>query len=467
MALPNTQYDVVLVHPPADALVEYLDAPDFPNIGIAYLGDYLEKHLSVTPALLDARLARLSLNETLDQIVSLRPRMVGITAMTHMINMAAALAKGVRERLPGARLILGGVHATFLPEQTLKEFPQFDIVVVGEGEIPLARLVESLLNGGDYKSIEGLCFSNNGVLINNGRAKPVEDLNELGKPAWHLFDQEVVRKYCRKIPIITSRGCPFKCNFCSRPYGQKFRKRRADLVVEEMAEHSAQLSLRHFWFFDENFSLDKKKIEELCLDLLDKRLDFTWETSVHVNTIDRQVAGLMKQAGCFRVGFGVESGNEQIIRSMGKGITKRRVLEAHKLLKKEGFITTSFFILGHPGETRKTIWDTIRFAVQLNADQTSIAIVVPYPGTQVWELALQGRGGYRKLSPKWSDYNKLIGNAIEIEGISRREMEILQMLGIGFIFLFNLRFHNLWIMFRENEQLVLKILKKIFSPVAS
>ena len=151
----------------------------------------------------------------------------------------------------------------------------------------------------------------------------------------------------------------------------------------------------------------------------------------------------MAQAGCYEINFGIESGNEEILKQIGKGITLADARRASYLAKKIGIQVASLFIIGHPGETKQTVMDTINFAVELNSDRLALGIMVPYPGTEVARMAANGEGGYKMLSQNWSDFNKYFGNALEIKGLSRKEMEKLQAWGYLKFYLWNFRFIDL------------------------
>ena len=195
-------------------------------------------------------------------------------------------------------------------------------------------------------------------------------------------------------------------------------------------------------------------------------MNISWSCLVHANTVDEELIHQMKEAGCSYVGFGVESGDEEIIKNMKKGVTKKRIIRARRLLEAGGLTTLCFFIIGHPHETRKSIWNSIKFMVQLNADETAIGIMVPYPGTETWDLARQGIGGYKRLSNNWSDYNKQIGNAVELEGISRKEMEFYQLLGYFLIYFINFRFVSMFKQIFKQYSLITEIISKMIRSLA-
>jgi anaerobic magnesium-protoporphyrin IX monomethyl ester cyclase len=466
MAFLRDQYDVVLVSPPAEAILEIYDMPDFPAIGIAYVGAALERLAGVSPALIDGRLSRLTLEQTIDQIVALRPRVVGLTAMTPMIATAARVAQGVKERIGDAVCVIGGFHASALPERTLREFPVFDYAVAGEGELAFAELASAVLAARVPPPIAGV-FSREGAPpagLERGALPPT--LDELGQPGWHLYDPDVIAERVRALPVMSQRGCPFSCNFCSRPYGQAVRRRTPRLVIDEIERNVGRYGVDKIHFFDETFTVDRRHTRDLCEELLKRRLPeragFT--SLVHANTIDAPLARLMKAAGCVWVGFGVESGDEGVLARMKKGVTKEGLVRARRILKEAGLTTIGYFTLGHPHETRRAMWRTLAFAARLNPDVAAIGIIVPYPGTEIWDLAVRGEGGYARLSPDWSDYNKQLGNAVELRAVGRREVEFYQLLGYALHYLWNLRLRDMARVARQHLPLLLSIVAKIAAP---
>lgn len=174
----------------------------------------------------------------------------------------------------------------------------------------------------------------------------------------------------------------------------------------------------------------------------------------------------MYLAGCSFTGYGVETGDDNIMSQMNKGVTKEKIIATRSILKKTGITTSTYFMLGHPNETRMSIFRTIMFAVRLNPDTAAIGIMVPYPGTEIWDLASKGEGGYVKLSHNWEDFNKQLGNAIQLKNISRREIEFYQLLAYASIYLFNFRFVDLFKVAKENFNLLYSMLVKILIPAS-
>ena len=445
MAFEKKQYDVVLVEPPNKQVVERYDQPNFPAIGVAYIGNYLQTSLGLTPAIIDAKLGKMTIDETIEKIISLNPKIVGLSAMTHIVKTAGYIAKKIKERLPKTVTVLGGFHATFLPEQTLNEFPGLDFVSVGEGEICWSKFADSILNNkGDIENIKGLWFRKDGKVVDMGRGEIPKTLDELGEPGWHLFDQEVIHKYASEIPVIGMRGCPFTCNFCSRPYGRSVRLRTPKLIVDEIERNQKKYNIRFFEFWDETFTVNKKHTQDLCKEIIDRKLNIEYYCMTHANTFDLETAKMMRESGCCTAGLGVESGNDEILLKMGKAAKKENILRARNIFKEAGIRVTCYLIVGHPNETYKTIFETIKFAAKVNCEETAIGIMVPYPGTEIYKMALAGEGGYVKMSIDWDDYNKQMGNAVELKNISRRQLELFQLAAYFWLYIVNGRWKDLY-----------------------
>lgn len=430
---------ILLVNPPAEVARECYDTPDYPHIGLAYIAGYLRDR-GIASAVIDGKLARKTVDRTIAEIIEHRPRILGLTAMTHMIATAHRIAREVKSSLPDTVIVLGGFHGSFLPERTLREFPCFDYIVVGEGEIAFHKLVLAVLSGGDPGDIPGIARRNGDQIRLNGRGEVHENLDDHGLPAWDLFPP------AKMYPVMTQRGCPFGCNFCSRPYGRKNRQRSIAHIVAELERNLEHFGNTHTDFYDETFTVRKDHVSKLCEAIVERgihRKTSFW-AYVHANTIDLPTARLMKRANFKSVGFGVESGNPEIMKRMKKGVGPEDILRAAKVLREAKLHFSAYFIIGHPNETKATARDTIRLAAKVNADNVAIGLMVPYPGTEIWDLATRGKGGYKLISVNWEDFNKQIGNAIELESLSRKQMEWLQLKGYLYVYLRNFRFREMF-----------------------
>ena len=455
---------VLLVSPPAEVVRECYDTPNYPAIGIAYVAGYLKSH-GIDVAVLDGKLARLTVEDAAREITQCNPRVLGLSAMTHEIATAAKIAKTVRKACPDSVIVLGGFHGTFLPERTLREFPIFDYIVVGEGELAFLDFVKAVFerrNPGGIQGVASRTLSTDGSVADirvNGRAEVAENLDDLGTPAWELFPK------AEMYPIMTQRGCPFGCNFCSRPYGRKVRRRSPAHVVAELIRSVERFGCRHVDFYDETFTVRRDYVQGLCDAIIDAGLHekLTFWSYVHANTIDLPTARKMKAAGFREVGFGVESGNPDIMKQMRKGVSREDVMKARDVFREANLKFAAYFIIGHPNETPASVKDTIDLAVRLNPDSVAFGIMTPYPGTQIWEMATRGQGGYKMLSMKWEDFNKQIGSALELETLSRKQMEILQLRAYITVYLRNLRFRELFQAVIGNRRRIAFILRKLLS----
>ena len=434
-----TSISTLLLNPPPPKAAEAHDAPEYGHLGLAYVAAYLRSQ-GHPVSVIDAKLARLSVAATLERIGQMQPGLLGLTAYTQEITHVAWLAEQIKSRWPRIRIVLGGIHATVLPRETLEEFPWFDFLVFGEGEITLHELVEALNRSAPLDGIAGLAYRRNDTIhVGAPRAWNTE-LDDLPFPAWDLFPRT------EHYSLSTARGCPFRCIFCTRPYGNQVRARSAGSVVREFQELVTKYGAKRITFRDETFGANRRRALEIADALIAERASERAEFYVHsrVDTVDEELLEKLKRAGCTIIGFGVESGNEAILQRSGKGITLDRARQSVAMAQRLGFRTASYFILGFPGETRRTAWDTIHFARQLNTDFVSIGIMMPFPKTEIAEMVRRGEGGYKRISYSWADYNKQTGAVVELESMGRRTLVLFQILGYLMCYVCNLRFGSLF-----------------------
>ncbi|HUT23267.1 MAG TPA: radical SAM protein [Sumerlaeia bacterium] len=431
-----------------------------PLLGLGCLAGYLRSR-GVAVAIVDALFDRLGLEETVAAVTARAPRVVGFTAMTHEVNRAAQVAQEIRRAVPGAQTVIGGPHATALPRRTLEECEVFDFAVFGEGEETLFELVEALRTGAwDFGGVKGLAWrlrGKAGEIVTNERRPWVEDLDRLPPPAWDLYGPSDVYQ------IFASRGCPYRCIFCMRVLGERVRFRSPRNVVDEMESVVERYHPRQIDFSDETWTLRHKWVYEVCDEIIGRGLHekVRWFANGRVNTVNEDLLRRMREAGCFRIGYGIESGNDEILEKAQKGTTVKQIEEAVAATKRAGLEIEAFYILGFPGETRRTALDTIGLAARLNTTTAAFGIMAPYPGTKVAEMAARGEGGYRILSRDWSDFDKHLGNALELDTLSRRELERLQARAYLWFYIRNLRLWDLARFLWEKRRAVGKIARKM------
>ncbi len=459
------KHHVTLVNPPAEVVRECYDTPNYPAIGIAYVAGYLKSH-GVEVSVIDGKLSRMTVDQTVTEVIASNPRVLGLSAMTHMIVTASKIAQAVKAVCPQTVVVLGGFHGSFLPEQTLREFPAFDYIIVGEGELAFLDFVRATFADEDPSSIAGVASrtaGHNGEAPRirvNGRGEIPDHLDKLGMPAWELFPP------AKMYPIMTQRGCPFGCNFCSRPYGRTLRQRTPAHVVAELMRSVEQYGCKHIDLYDETFTVRRDYVNGLCDAIIEAGLHrkLTFWCYVHANTIDLPTARKMKEAAFREVGFGVESGSPEIMKRMHKGVRQEDVLRAADIFRQAKLKFAAYFIIGHPHETKRTVRDTIELATRINPDSVAFGIMTPYPGTEIWEMAVRGQGGYKMLSTNWENFNKQIGSALELQDLPRKQMERLQLQAYLTVYLRNRRFRELLQAVGINYKRILFILRKMITP---
>lgn len=448
----------LLVNPPPYQVIEpYYDQPDFPRTSLACLAAYLREN-SIEVEVLDCKHERLGNEQAVDFIEKSNPDMVGFTAMTNEIKPAARLAEMVKEKWPDKITMIGGVHVTALPEQTLNEFPSFDYGVTGEGELTLMRLIEAIQNNKKI-DIPGVCFrKNNKVMLAEGAPERPADLSALPAPAWDMF------RPSKEYYLQTLRGCPYRCNFCMNPNGRNVRARTPEQMVEEVRFIHEYANPEMICFGDEIFPVKRERVMGFCELLIAQGLHkkVKWECQTHVNFIDSEMVELMERAGCDRVGLGVETADEDVLRNMGKGANLQKIMNAVQILKKARMKFKSFIILGQPDETYESAKKTIDFAIKINATYPIFGVMVPYPGTEVGAMMQRGEGGYVLKSKDWNNFNKQLGDAVTYRGISRAQIEKLQFWGYIKVFLYNFRIFDLLIFFYKYRKEGMMLFKKIF-----
>jgi anaerobic magnesium-protoporphyrin IX monomethyl ester cyclase len=357
----------------------------FPPLGLGYIAAYL-KNQGISVSIVDCTF--LSQKEALKNIRDSNPKIIGVQSMYSMKEKSLELARLLRSHCE--LLVAGGALPTTDPEAFLQDF---DVSVIGEGEKTMLELVKSILNGGKLSLVKGIAYRDRttGQIKKTSSRGLNGDLDAFPHPSRELFDNNSYKKYYLQkfgyatTAIMTSRGCPFACDFCSRPvFGNEFRARSASNVVDEIEE---VISLGHnrIWFGDDCFTLNRSRLIEICDEIIKRKLKIGWECLSRVDTLDSEIVEKMKQAGCLRMFFGIESGNDLILKIMKKQITIKQASEATQLCKKKGIKVGAFFILGYPGENEKTILETVKFASSLALDYLSFTLPYPIPGTPLFE----------------------------------------------------------------------------------
>lgn len=378
--------------------------PGSPLLGIAAIAGILLK-ANCDVRILDMNIPRFPLKELDEIISSFEPQIVGITTITPLFVFTMQIAEYIKKLRQNILLIAGGPHASSMPEETLKN-SVFDVVVMGEGDF----IIDDIIQGRKMSEIKGISYKENGSIKINPPAAVIHNLDLLPLPAWHLYNIKEYKspKFMAKDNpsgwIETSRGCPFSCCYCNKSvFGYSFRAKSHDRVCDEI-KYMLKIGFKEIHIADDMFTTDVDRVKKLCELIIKNDLKFRWATvtGIRVDRGDQEMFNLMKKAGCYRVYFGIESGNQAILDNIGKNITIEKVRNAVGMAKKSGMETCGYFMLGLPGETRKTMEDTIAFSTSLELDWAKASIMVPLPATRIYnELDKAG-----KIKTKnWTHYN--------------------------------------------------------------
>jgi radical SAM superfamily enzyme YgiQ (UPF0313 family) len=360
-----------------------------------------------------------------------KPDIVGISSMTSTISSAIKIAGKVKETNNGVLVVFGGAHVSILPEETLKNNPEIDIIVRGEGEETMLELVESVeRKTRDLATILGITFRSEVGIISTPSRPPLSNLDTLPFPAFHLLPKGKYRLHhpfgrnLPAIPIMVSRGCPYSCIFCSKSvFGKKYRHNSPIYVVKQIRFLIDSLNVKEIKFYDDVFTLDRSWVVAICAELKKQGISIPWSCETRVNLVDGDLLRMMKDAGCYMIAFGVESGDQNLLNKIGKNITLDQITEAFRATREVGISTVSYFMLGVPQETPETIKKTIEYAKRLNPDFAQFSIATPYPGTELEHLFSE-----KGVLPKswdgyvYADLKSMKGGACEMTKMSSQEL---------------------------------------------
>ncbi len=361
--------------------------PPFIPLGIGYLAAVLEQN-GYDVNVIDCQALKLTLSEVENELRKRQPDVVGLTSTTLTYKSALKIIKLAKKALPNCLTVIGGSHVTFWDENALQECPSLDVVVRKEGETTLLELVQKLEAGKSFHDVIGTTCRKDGKVVKNPDRPYMEDLDELPYPAVHLFPIEQFNKYGNIIfPVMTSRGCVFWCDFCTavRMFGKKYRMRRPKKVVDELEYLYRKYGEKQYTFYDDAFTVNQARTEEICNEILRRGLKIKWDCETRVDMVSKDLLLKMREAGCIAIWFGVEAGSQKIRDAMGKGISTQQTLNAFKWAQEAGLIAVASIILGFPGETKETAWESVKLLERINPDEIGIYIATPYPGTPMYD----------------------------------------------------------------------------------
>jgi len=347
-----------------------------PPIGMYYLGAVLKENNYDVEILNWCKI-----NETPEKIGEIllekKPDVIGFSILQANRWGGVEIAEIAKQIDPEVKIVFGGVSATFLWKHFLTHFPEIDYVVMGEGEYTFLHLIRCIEKKEDAHigNIRGIAFKKNGKVVRTKPAEYIQDLDQLPVPA----------KYFEYQHLSLTRGCPGKCTFCGSPkfWGRKVRFHSVNYFVEEL-ELLYKKGINFFYFSDDTFSINKKRVIEICKKILKKNLKITWNAISRVNYMSEEVLSWMRKAGCIQISYGIESGSEKIRAYLNKQITTVEIEKAFDSTLKYGILPRAYFIYGSPGETRKTIQESIDLIKKIKPLVIYSSVLSLFPGTALY-----------------------------------------------------------------------------------
>ena len=412
--------NVLLVNPPFTLEDRYgkklkIAGPLLPSLGLAYIAAVLEKD-GHKVEILDAPALEMTSTEIAEHVRKGRYDAIGLTAQTPMYGRFVEALKAIKPVCGNVPIIAGGPHSSIMPAEILKENPELDYAIYGEGEVTICELMKVLDGRKKARDVRGIAYRQ-GKAVKVTPPRPfVENLDDIPMPARHLLPMIRYRpapstyKRTPLLHMITSRGCPFNCVYCSSRsiFGRIYRAHSPKRVADEMEELIEKYGAREIFFLDDIFTLNRKWAEAVCDEIIARGINkkVEWSCSTRVNTVDPEILAHMRKAGCWQIHYGMESGSQRLLNYIKKGITLEQSRNAATWSRQAGLEVRAYFMIGLPTETREETQQTIDFAKEVKPDYAKFSLTTPYPGTPLFDMANE-RGEIKSLS--WSTYKTLGG----------------------------------------------------------
>lgn len=370
-----------------------------PPLSLLYVAAILEK-AGVEVDLIDMAAEQLDYNKALQRIYKFSPDLLGFSITTISFHPILKWINRFKEdtSLP---VLVGGEHVRLYPFETMSH-SSIDFCIVGEADLPLPQFVTAFQQNRSFDNIKSLGFRKNGSIFIDRTLQGISDINQVPFPARHLIKNELYGNVFTKkknfTAMLSARGCPFNCAFCNANQ-QKYRARSPENFVDEIELNLTKYGIRDFDIYDSTFTTDKQRVFAICDEIHKRKLNVGFSVRSRVDVVSKEMVDSLKSAGCHTIMYGIESSNPEILKLMNKGISPEQVMETITYTSKSGIETLGFFMFGFPGETSKTIEDTISFSLKLPLDYAQFTLLVPFPETEIYSY-------YREhgLEDYWSEY---------------------------------------------------------------
>lgn len=413
--------EITFINPPqTDSKYKFMGVVA-PPLGISYMAAVLENH-DFDVKILDASALDMTWKDLENSIRKISPDIIAITALTPTINQAMKTAEIAKNTCPQSIIVMGGYHPTFNYERIL-ETGLVDVVIRGEGEYTMLELAETLNKGGDISIVKGIAFDKTVT-----PTRPyIKDLDSLPFPARHLLPMDHYKLFnmdTKMATIVSSRGCPMQCSFCASAslHGSKMRLRSVTNVVDEMEHLVNEHNVETIAFMDDTFTLNKRRVEEICNEIKKRELKVFWGCTARVDSLSRDILRKMRESGCIAIFMGVESADQQILDDINKKTDLNKIVNAFHISRKEKIRTIASVVLGMPGDTKNSIQNTVKFVKELKPSYAIFSLATPYPGTRFYQES------FDKNLIKVKDWSKytLITPVLETMELSLDELKKLR-----------------------------------------
>lgn len=387
---------ILLINPPILSLNPVISSLFFnsPPLGLLYIAAVLEQN-KIDVRVIDAALEGMSTNNIIEEILSYKADVIGITSTTFSFSSAIETAKQIKLRKHDIKIVIGGSHVSAVQENVLSN-DCFDFGVIGEGEFTFLELIQNINKGFDFiKNIKGIVYrDSNNKIIKTPPRPLIENLDILPFPARHLIPihkykpQPNDKRDTPKISLISSRGCPYNCIFCGKSvFGTSYRSFSPEYIVSEMKSVIKQFGAKDIAFIDSLFTVSTERVEKICREISKNKLKISWTCTIRANIIkDKSILKLMKESGCWRIRIGIESGNENILKLIKKELDLKHLKKVVSWADEIGLQPKGFFMIGHFTENINTIKDSISLAKNLPLKDITIQINTPLPNTEQFQM---------------------------------------------------------------------------------
>ncbi len=386
------------------------------------------KQADIEVAILDASAMDLTVETAFERVKEFDPDVLGITSTTLGITAAGSLARKLKELRPSSLTIVGGCHASALPEETLNSFEGFDLAAIGEGEEILRDILDRVANGDTLPTdVAGTASQSPDGPKVNPRRELIKELDSLPLPAWELIEgfpnafhpspARIMRAPCAS--IVLTRGCPNQCTFCDRSvFGNRCRAYSPAYAIEMLKVLRTDYGVKEVLIEDDTFIIAKQRVKEFCERMISERIDMTWSCLGRADRVDLDLLKLMRRAGCWHISYGIESGDPDILKAVNKNLDLGQVRQALRWSRQAGLRTKGFFMVGFPGETRASLAKTRSIAESLPLDDITVMQLTPFPGSEIYGHA-QTLGSFER---DWKRMNTL--NTVFVpNGLTRDDLE--------------------------------------------